>query len=98
MSDNHKFTVVQLPNAYLVSIQHSDTHYCGPDSVEVAVIYKGKFICGFPYEEHGVASYVKAPQLVEIIEWAREQRSTEHAKGNQANHKRQRVATRGATR
>ena len=69
---NHKGTAVKMPNGLVVSIQHSDHHYCGTDTVEVAVIRKGKFLENFPHEEHGIASFVTAPQLLEILIWARD--------------------------
>lgn len=69
----HKFHVVRMPNGIVVSIQNSASHACDQSTVEVAVIRNGRFIEGFPHEDNGVAIFVNAVQLVDILNWAREQ-------------------------
>jgi len=72
---NKLSTCIELPNGYRISIQHSSKHYCGPDTAEVAVIYKSQFMGNFPFctEGDSVAPYVSSPQLIEIINWAASQ-------------------------
>jgi hypothetical protein len=63
-----KDTVLML-NGYEVSIQQSEKHYCGSNTVEVAVIKDDKFLDTFPHARHGVAGWVTAPQLADILMW-----------------------------
>jgi len=67
-------TRLTLPNGYEISIQHSSFHYCGPTSVEVAVIYNNEFIEGYPGESGGVAGHVTSPKLIEILNWTLKQK------------------------